>query len=231
MTGLLHIVIADPSDIIRRGVRSILQELVGDIAVTFTDAACPRQLCRVVASRTPDMLIATKEFAPFLSTFSSPLSPPILPMLVPSRTKMVMLVGAGEETDRKIAVEGRVWDGVISIGDPAAKIREKLTRIIGSGRFVRRHGPLSQREKDVVVCVVKGMTNRRIAELLHLSHHTVGTHRRNISAKLDIHTVAGLTVYAISNNLVRLSDLDLDNKPGRGGGGRSGRAKKSVKRD
>jgi DNA-binding NarL/FixJ family response regulator len=213
MIGLLHIAIAAPSDIVRRGVRSILEELAGDFAVTFAEASCPRQLCAAVVSRTPDILVAAREFAQYLSPASSPLSPPILPVLLPTRTKMVMLNGAGQEVVKAgEMVEGRVWDAVISMNDPAVKIREKFTQIVGGGRFVRRHEPLTQREKDVVVCVVKGMTNRRIAELLHLSHHTVGTHRRNISAKLDIHTVSGLTVYAISNNLVRLSDLDRDDK-------------------
>ena len=66
---------------------------------------------------------------------------------------------------------------------------------------------LSQREKEIVVCVVKGMTNKEIAEKLFLSIHTVITHRRNISKKLQIHSAAGLTIYAIVNKLVELSDV------------------------
>ena len=66
---------------------------------------------------------------------------------------------------------------------------------------------LSQREKEIVICVVKGMTNKEIAEKLFLSIHTVITHRRNISKKLQIHSAAGLTIYAIVNKLVALSDV------------------------
>jgi len=66
---------------------------------------------------------------------------------------------------------------------------------------------LSQREKEIVVCVVKGMTNKEIAENLFLSIHTVITHRRNISKKLQIHSAAGLTIYAIVNKLVTLNDV------------------------
>lgn len=66
---------------------------------------------------------------------------------------------------------------------------------------------LSQREKEIVICVVKGMTNKEIAEKLFLSIHTVITHRRNISKKLQIHSAAGLTIYAIVNKLVELSDV------------------------
>lgn len=66
---------------------------------------------------------------------------------------------------------------------------------------------LSQREKEIVVCVVKGMTNKEIAEKLFLSIHTVITHRRNISKKLQIHSAAGLTIYAIVNKLVTLNEV------------------------
>ena len=62
-------------------------------------------------------------------------------------------------------------------------------------------------EKEIVICVVKGMTNKEIAEKLFLSIHTVITHRRNISKKLQIHSAAGLTIYAIVNKLVTLNDV------------------------
>ncbi|MDR0989054.1 MAG: LuxR C-terminal-related transcriptional regulator [Prevotellaceae bacterium] len=66
---------------------------------------------------------------------------------------------------------------------------------------------LSQREKEVIVCVVKGMPNKAIAEHLFISIHTVLTHRRNIARKLQIHSPAGLTIYAIVNHLVRLEEI------------------------
>lgn len=67
--------------------------------------------------------------------------------------------------------------------------------------------PLSNREKEIIVCVVKGMTNKQIADTLYISTHTVITHRRNIAAKLQIHSAAGLTIYAIVNKLVELSEI------------------------
>ena len=68
---------------------------------------------------------------------------------------------------------------------------------------------LSEREKDIIACVTKGMSNKEIARALFLSVHTVTTHRRNISNKLQIHTPAGLTIYAIANKLVNIEDLQL----------------------
>lgn len=68
---------------------------------------------------------------------------------------------------------------------------------------------LSAREKEIIACVVKGMTNKETADTLCLSVHTVITHRRNIARKLQIHSPAGLTIYAIVNKLVELSEIKL----------------------
>lgn len=68
---------------------------------------------------------------------------------------------------------------------------------------------LSDREKEVIVCVVKGLSNKEIAEHLFISVNTVMTHRRNISRKLQIHSPAGLTIYAIVNGLINLEDVKL----------------------
>ena len=68
---------------------------------------------------------------------------------------------------------------------------------------------LSDREKDVIVALVQGMTNKEIAEHLYISINTVITHRRNIAKKLQIHSAAGLTIYAIVNNLVDISSVKL----------------------
>ena len=62
--------------------------------------------------------------------------------------------------------------------------------------------PLSEREKEIIVCLAQGMSNKEIANQLFISVNTVITHRRNIFRKLQIHSLAGLTIYAIANNLI-----------------------------
>ena len=66
---------------------------------------------------------------------------------------------------------------------------------------------LSDREKDVVVGVVQGMTNKEIADHMCIALNTVITHRRNIARKLQIRSAAGLTIYAIVNKLVDISEV------------------------
>ena len=68
---------------------------------------------------------------------------------------------------------------------------------------------LSEREIDVLVHIVRGLTNKEIAARMFLSVHTVNTHRKNIMNKLKIHSPAGLTIYAIVNKLVSIEDLDI----------------------
>lgn len=68
---------------------------------------------------------------------------------------------------------------------------------------------LSERERDVIVALVQGMANKEIADHLCISVNTVITHRRNIARKLQIHSPAGLTIYAIVNGLVDISAVKL----------------------
>lgn len=68
---------------------------------------------------------------------------------------------------------------------------------------------LSDREKEVIVALVQGMANKEIADHLCISVNTVITHRRNIARKLQIHSPAGLTIYAIINGLVDISSVKL----------------------
>ena len=68
---------------------------------------------------------------------------------------------------------------------------------------------LSDRERDVIVCLVQGMTNKEMADHLCISINTVITHRKNIACKLQIHSPAGLTVYAIAKGLVDISTVKV----------------------
>ncbi len=70
---------------------------------------------------------------------------------------------------------------------------------------------LSAREKDVLVQIVNGLSNKEIADVLCLSTHTVMSHRKNIARKLNIHSTAGLTIYAIVNGIVEIDSLEIKN--------------------
>lgn len=67
---------------------------------------------------------------------------------------------------------------------------------------------LSEREKEILVCVAHGMLNKEIADQNNISIHTVISHRKNITRKTGIKTVAGLTVYAILNGLIDVNSIE-----------------------
>ena len=88
-------------------------------------------------------------------------------------------------------------------------ITKNINNIVYKSRADQNSDALSDREKDVIIALVQGMSNKEIADHLYISVNTVITHRRNIARKLQIHSPAGLTIYAIVNGLVDISSVKL----------------------
>lgn len=97
------------------------------------------------------------------------------------------------------------YDGVISLYDTIDSIRKIILENISTEDSSTKE--LTPREKEIVIGIVKGLSNKEIAEEINVSVNTVMTHRRNIAAKLQIHSPAGLTIYAIVSKLVKLEDI------------------------
>ncbi len=104
----------------------------------------------------------------------------------------------------------RQYDEVVNLYDSASVIIKKLRDALNSRQEMPKteSRDLSVREKEILVCVAKGMLNKEIADLYNLSIYTVITHRKNITRKTGIKTVAGLTVYALLNNLIDTSSVE-----------------------
>lgn len=81
---------------------------------------------------------------------------------------------------------------------------------VGANKSNETEG-LSDREKEVIRCVVQGLSNKAIADKLFISVNTVTTHRRNIARKTDIHSSAALALFAIMNKLITMDEIDLPN--------------------
>ncbi len=110
-----------------------------------------------------------------------------------------------------LALHAKVEDAIFAPAIEIAerKLDEQLGSVLPGASHSRRFDgdDLSERETDVVKGVVLGLSNKEIAENLCISTNTVITHRRNIAKKLDIHSAAGLTVYAIVHKLVDVRDM------------------------
>ena len=106
-----------------------------------------------------------------------------------------------EDIARHILVEDGVLVPIVN--------RKLHTDLEGGDETPRTEGEaLSAREKEILVCVAKGLLNKEIADLCNLSIHTVITHRKNITRKTGIKTAPGLTVYALLNNLIDINTFE-----------------------
>ncbi len=103
------------------------------------------------------------------------------------------------------------FNEIIYLRDSKEEIFEKITKLVrlkSTSKIIPGYiQNLSEREKTILKHVAKGLTNKEIADELFLSSHTVIAHRKNITAKLGIKTISGLTVYAILNNIISMDEL------------------------
>ncbi len=226
----LHIAVADSSLIVRSGVIVALKGLI-DAKLHIVEIATAEELGDCMNMHSPDMLIVNPSL--LCGTMPGEKNISAIDKLKRefSGVRYVALLSSLEQ-----AALTRGYDGVISIYDSSEAVASVLARVLERENvlgaymaeenmdFIQDADPinlpfngshdegaanvLSKREKEIVVCVVGGMTNKEIAERLFLSVHTVITHRKNISRKLQIHSVAALTIYAIANRLIDIADLD-----------------------
>jgi DNA-binding NarL/FixJ family response regulator len=196
----LKIAIAENIVIIRTGLSAVLKRLPS-VKVQTLEVTSDVALHDCMRMQQPDILIVNPHFNYFFDIDS------FRAKYATANLRIAALVGGGFIEPALLAK----YDSVISVFDDIETISGKIealqSREEDDQSQEEGQEALSQREKEIVSCVVKGLTNKEIAEQLFLSIHTVITHRKNISKKLQIHSVSGLTIYAIVNKLVELSDI------------------------
>ena len=195
---VIRITIAETSVIIRGGLTAALKRLP-NVKVQPIELLSIEALHDCVRTQCPDMLIVNPAFGDYfdIGKFREETSG--------KKIRVIALVTSF--VDASLLSK---YDESISIFDDLERLSKKISGLLNvpsEEEDLENQDALSQREKEIVICVVKGMTNKEIAEKLFLSIHTVITHRRNISKKLQIHSAAGLTIYAIVNKLVTLNDV------------------------
>lgn len=105
------------------------------------------------------------------------------------------------QTEEELQTHCAIEDEILR---PAMKRKGRAKSREPRAESEKQQEELSEREKEVVTLVVQGLINKEIADKLHLSLHTVIAHRKNIARKLNIHSTAGLTIYAIVNKLIEV---------------------------
>ncbi len=121
------------------------------------------------------------------------------------------IIACNEDLCSHCEIEDRIFMPAVARLEKGLKLQEREARpeeenIDDKGDSLVES--MTEREKDILRCVACGLQNKEIAEKLFISINTVTTYRRNISAKLNIHSPAGLTVFAILHRLVDINDID-----------------------
>lgn len=213
----MKIIIADSNDIVRVGLRAILasdqfNEIIGEVT-------CSEDLEEQVENFETDVV---------LIDYTAPgFSIDIVPKLLNKHKNLRFVAITPEETPTVIVEALR--SGISSYIKKDCDIPEILSSIreTGAGNkffcgqvletiqkasinvddldfdgFSCEPVLLSEREMEIIKLIAEGNTNTQIAELLHLSPHTVTTHRKNIMSKLGTRNTAGIVMYAVKTNLV-----------------------------
>ena len=194
---LLTVAIAEPSIIIRSGITVALKRIPG-FRIQPVEIVSMDTLNNYMSLHKPDILIINPAF---WGQFDKAR---LKENTVNPKLKSLALLYSSVDVSLL-----RNYDDTISIFDSVEQLKEKIEKLFESPleENADETNVLSPREKEIITCVVKGLTNKEIAHELFLSTHTVISHRRNIARKLEIHSTAGLTIYAIVNKLVELEEI------------------------
>ena len=186
-----RLLIVEPSELIVEGLKAILDGQIR-FKLLEPEVSADHLEERVISSQ-PDIVL-------------------INPTLVPANLNNL-------RSERQFAVVALVYqyverdllkqfDAVVDIRDSRAVIINTLAQAFSAENETGKSNyELTKRETAVLVELAQGKTNKEIADSLNVSVHTVISHRKNITHKTGIKSVAGLTVYAMLNNLIDESAL------------------------
>jgi DNA-binding NarL/FixJ family response regulator len=190
---MAKVLIAETSYLVRKGLVSLLEQTDG--------------VTELKAAGHPDTIVQTlKEFSPDIILLNSAIQMPVthdkLLSLLHDKARFIYIINTPLPEDSPA--------NHISVFDTKNKLTEKLSHHLKqyeSAEEKEETEELTPREKLILKHVALGYTNKEIAKKLFISTHTVISHRKNITRKLDIKTVSGLTVYSLINGIIKMEDI------------------------
>lgn len=183
------VIIAEPSYLMKRGISALIGDIV-QAEIVFIDDT--QELNHYLDTNVVEAVLINDQIF-------KEIADPELFFDLKAETSYILLSDNPENLREK-----RKFDAVLNRN--ASK--DEIVPVIESILKTENHETdqtdtlLSSREQDVLKQVAMGYTNQEIADHLHISRHTVISHRKNITSKLGIKTVSGLTVYAVLNDLI-----------------------------
>lgn len=189
------VVILHPSEIIRKGLTIILEDKLFVNIKTCSDL---KNIDESVINSYSDMVIVL------------PVDLANHELFVKYRSKANRLMLVGITTTPIHKTQKDLFDFTFSVFDSPITFVEQLKLFLSVDNNVKEEGELTIREKEVLKLIALGHTNKSIADTLFISTHTVISHRKNITDKLGIKSIPGLTVYAIIQKIITQSEIAKD---------------------
>ena len=198
VAGKITIVLMERSYLLRAGMENLLRE-IPEVSHTEVFDGSEKHLADKILHLKPDfIMINPKSVRDSLNSF------------IRSLGNEVPLTGLVDE-NTPADIRGK-FKHILTITDNKYDLLNHMHKLTGTHDTHKsdphESRPLSEREITVLKHVTQGMTNQEIAEKLFLSVHTVTTHRKNITKKLGIKTVSGLTVYALLNKVIDMREIN-----------------------
>ena len=185
-----QLLIVEPSEVIIAGLKAILE---GQVRFKLLEPELNAQHLaeRILAAR-PDVMLVNPTLVDNLARLRS-------------EHHMAVVALVYQYVERDVL---KNYDAVVDIRDSRALIIETLSQALpNEAESAKSSYELTKRETAVLIQLAQGKTNKEIADALNVSVHTVISHRKNITHKTGIKSVAGLTVYAMLNNLIDESSV------------------------
>ena len=190
------VLIASASFLIRQGFLQLLKQV--NVQLDIIEAETEDQLDKLIKETKPGIVLLDPSFIEDIHQF----------VYKQSKNKFPIIAGICENDDSN---DESIFDHCLYVNDTKKTLIEKLQKLTELKEELNgtQSSELSDREIAILQKVALGYTNKEISDLLNISPHTVITHRKNITAKLGIKTIPGLTVYALINNLISAEDVNL----------------------
>lgn len=191
----LHVLVAEPLPLVREGLLAMLEHITS-VHIHPVSVNNRQSLDSLLAVRQIDLLLVSSHFDGAFDFQQFRQQHPQIPCAA-IVTDLVTLA----KTDKSLP-----YLTITTSSDQLALLIEQLVREKSAtpASPADERDMLSVREREILVLLAQGLSNKEIADRLFLSVYTVMTHRRNICQKLNIHSVSGLTIYAIANKLMEL---------------------------
>ena len=191
----LHVLVAEPLPLVREGLLAMLEHITS-VHIHPVSVNTRQSLDSLLAVRQIDLLLVSSHFDGAFDFQQFRQQHPQIPCAA-IVTDLVTLA----KTDKSLP-----YLTITTSSDQLALLIEQLVREKSAtpASPADERDVLSVREREILVLLAQGLSNKEIADRLFLSVYTVMTHRRNICQKLNIHSVSGLTIYAIANKLMEL---------------------------